>query len=149
MDEQSKDIYNLLLGAEKRKQKRVREELLHTVGVDEEYFEGSIKIDKFTCRGVECKLCIEACPTCALYWGGGEVKIQEDLCIYCTACVLSCIVDDCIVITRKRKSGEVEKFSNPREVKLLMDRKGVRQRGVAVKSIMEELSKKHDEAPAN
>ncbi|MDI6905387.1 MAG: 4Fe-4S binding protein [Candidatus Bathyarchaeia archaeon] len=65
--------------------------------------------------GVECKLCIEACPTNALYWKAGDVGMIEELCVYCGACVLSCIVDDCIKIVRKRLNGEVESFSKPRD----------------------------------
>jgi ferredoxin len=41
--------------------------------------------------------------------------LTEELCIYCGACVLSCIVDDCIKIARKRLTGEVETFSRPRD----------------------------------
>ena len=101
--------------AEKEKKKR-REELLALQGVVKEFFvEGSITINKRTCKGVECKLCIKACPTNALFWRAGEVGIIEELCIYCGACVLSCIVDDCIKIARKRENGKVETFSKPRE----------------------------------
>ena len=41
--------------------------------------------------------------------------IIEELCIYCGACVLNCIVDNCIEIKRERVTGEVESFSNPKE----------------------------------
>jgi ferredoxin len=141
LSENSKGIYDLLLGAEQRKKKKLREELLRAVGLSEEFFEeGTITIDKFTCKGAECKLCIEECPTNALYWDSGEVKIEEDLCIYCGACVLPCIVDDCIKIIRKRKNGKVEKFSTPREVVLLMSRRAVEKRGENLKSILAELS---------
>jgi len=146
LGERSREIYDLLLGAEKRKRRRVREELLRTVGVVEEYFEeGIIKIDKFTCRGAECKLCIKACPTNALYWDEGEVKIEEELCIYCTACVLSCIVDNCIVVTRRRKSGNVERFGTPREAILLIGHQAVQRRGETVKSLVTELAKAKSE----
>ena len=141
MSEHQKDIYSLLLEAEKRKNKLKREEMLRSVGIIEEYFEeGNIKINNPTCRGVECKLCIEACPTSALYRVEGEVKAERDLCIYCSACVLSCIVDNCIVITRRR-NGEVERFGTPREAILLLSRTAShKRREVMKKRILAELS---------
>ena len=83
----------------------------------EEFFaDGKITIDRRTCHGVECKLCIDACPTNALFWKAGEVGLTEELCIYCLACVLCCIVDDCIKVERVRGTGEVECFSKPDDV---------------------------------
>ncbi len=117
--EGTKDIFQLLLeSAEKKREEKAR--LLESLGVKEYFEEGSITIDKRTCDGIECKLCIEACPTNALYWGYGEVKITEELCVYCAACVLCCIVDDCIYITRKRPNGEIEEFSTPTEASKLL-----------------------------
>jgi ferredoxin len=109
------DIFEMLEVAEKRKKKKRREEILAPLGAKEFFAEGSIAINKKTCEGVACKLCIKACPTSALFWKAGEIGLTEDLCIYCGACVLSCIVDDCIKITRKRFTGEVETFSKPRD----------------------------------
>jgi len=115
------DICSLLTGADKNTQFN-RRELLHSLCVNEEYFEeGNIQINTSTCRGVECKLCIKACPTNALFWSEGEVKIERSLCIYCGACVLNCIVDDCIRIKRKRRDGAIEEFSTPREAILVMN----------------------------
>lgn len=119
--EGTKDISELLYESAKRKREE-KAELLQSLGVKQYFEEGSIRINKRTCRGIECDLCIKACPTNALYWAYGEVKITEDLCIYCTACVLSCIVDDCIQVTRKRPNGTIERFNTPTEVlKLLND----------------------------
>jgi Na+-translocating ferredoxin:NAD+ oxidoreductase RNF subunit RnfB len=70
---------------------------------------------------LECKLCIKACPTSALFWQKGEIGITEDLCVYCGACVLSCMVDDCIKIERTRENGKVERFSKPRDVVKLQE----------------------------
>ena len=115
----TKDIFQLLLeSAEKKREEKAG--LLESLGVKEYFEEGSISIDKRTCDGIECKLCIEACPTNSLYWGYGEVKITEDLCVYCAACVLCCIVDDCIHISRKRPNDEIEEFSTPAEASELL-----------------------------
>ena len=113
----STDILDLLSehNPEQAKKKR-RQELLEPTGVKELFKEGSININKFTCVGVQCNLCVKACPTSALYWKRGELGIIEDLCVYCGACVLNCIVDDCIRVERKREDGEVERFSKPKDV---------------------------------
>jgi ferredoxin len=110
----SVDIFQLLTETAEKEKKKRREQLLAPLGVKEFFAEGSIAVDKRTCKGVECKLCIKACPTNALFWKTGEVGITEELCIYCGACVLSCIVDDCIDVVRKRAGGEVERFSKPK-----------------------------------
>mgnify|MGYP001108499815 CR=1 FL=1 len=104
--------------AEKRRQEKAR--LLESLGVTEYFNDGTIRIERETCEGIECGLCIKTCPTNALYWAYGEVKIIEDLCIYCAACVLCCIVDKCIVIARRRTDGTVETFSTPAEVRRLL-----------------------------
>ena len=103
------NIYDLLLQAsEKEKKEKKRAELLKSMGVKEYFEEGNIKIDMRTCKGLECNLCVEACPTNALYWKVGEIGIVEDLCVYCAACVFNCIVDNCIRIRRKRPEGKVK-----------------------------------------
>ena len=117
-----KDIFTLLSEASKKKRKRDRAQILQSMGVKEYFEEGSISIDKKTCKGVECKLCIEACPTNALYWKSGEVGIDEELCIYCAACVANCIVDDCIQVTRKRLNGKIEKFSSSMGAFILLNK---------------------------
>lgn len=113
------DIFHMLSENARRRKAR-REELLKAIGVKEYFIEGNVKIDNKICQGIECKLCIKVCPTNALYWSYGRVKLVEDLCVYCAACVLSCIVDGCIKVTRKRADGKIESFSKPAEaVKLL------------------------------
>ncbi len=109
------DIFTILRERSERKREE-RIKLLESIGVKEYFADGNIIINSRICEGVECKLCIEACPTNALYWGYGEVKVSEELCIYCAACVLNCIVDGCIKVTRRRSDGRVEVFSNPGEV---------------------------------
>jgi Fe-S-cluster-containing hydrogenase component 2 len=116
------DIFSLLSDTAERAKKKRREELLTSLGVKDFFAEGNISIDKRTCWGVECKLCIKACPTNALYWKAGEVGIVEDLCVYCGACVLCCMVDDCIKVERKREDGKVERFSKSKEIVKLEDK---------------------------
>ena len=110
-------------------------ELLSPLGVKEFFPEGRISINKRTCWGVECKLCIEACPTNALYWKAGEVGIIDDLCVYCGACVLCCMVDDCIKVKRKREDGTNESFSKPKEVLKLQEKINSRKRFERVRGI--------------
>lgn len=113
---------------EKAERKQRRKELLEPMGVKELFKEGKISINKFTCVGGQCKLCIKACPTNALYWGTGSVGIIEDLCVYCGACVLSCMVNDCIKIERRREEGTTERFSKPKEVIMLQERLNAKKR---------------------
>jgi NAD-dependent dihydropyrimidine dehydrogenase PreA subunit len=111
--------------AEKRQR---RKELLEPTGVKELFKEGKININKFTCVGGQCRLCIKACPTNALYWGAGSVGVIEDMCVYCGACVLNCMVDDCIKVERKREDGTMEKFSKPNDVIKIAERLNCRKR---------------------
>lgn len=129
------DIFDLLSDSGKKAKKNNREELLAASGVKEFFNEGKISINKRTCWGVECKLCIKACPTNALYWKAGEVGITEDLCVYCGACVLCCMVDDCIKVQRKREDGTSEKFSTPKGVVKLEDKINTRKRFERVKEV--------------
>ena len=115
------------VGEETEKRQR-RKELLEPTGVKELFKEGKISINKFTCVGGQCKLCVKACPTNALYWSTSGVGITEDLCVYCGACVLNCMVDDCIKVERKREDGAVERFSKPNDVIKLAERLNSRKR---------------------
>jgi ferredoxin len=130
------DIFGLLLedSPEQAKKKR-RKELLEPTGVKELFREGNISINKYTCEGVQCKLCVKACPTNALYWKTGEVGIIEDLCVYCGACVLKCMVDNCIKIERKREDGKIERFSNTRDLIMLGEKVNEKKRFDRVKAI--------------
>jgi ferredoxin len=118
--EENPDIFQMLYESSKKK-REAKTRLLETLNVKEYFKEGSIKIDRRICQGAECKLCIKVCPTYALYFKDGEIKITEDLCIYCASCVISCIVDNCIQITRKRLNGEVERYSNLHEVHMILE----------------------------
>ena len=129
------DIFGLLSVDKDEAKKKQRKELLASAGVKDFFEEGKISIDKRTCQGLECKLCIEACPTNALYWKAGEVGIVDDLCVYCGACVLCCMVDDCIRVERKREGGKTERFSKPKEVVKLQDRINTEKRFQRVKGI--------------
>jgi len=132
----SMDIYGLLLEASRRKKREKRAQLLQSIGVKELFEEGRISVDMKTCKGIECKLCIKACPTNALFWKTGEIGITEELCIYCTSCVLNCMVDDCIQVERKRGNGEKERFTKPSDVLSLWKRLNTRKRMDAVKMIL-------------
>jgi ferredoxin len=112
----------------KTAQNTQREELLEATCVKDLFPEGSISINKYTCTGVQCKLCIKACPTNALYWTSNGIGITEDLCVHCEACVLSCMVDNCIKITRKTESGKEEHFSTTKEVISLENKKNAQKR---------------------
>jgi len=131
------DIFGLLSEDtdEKQKKKR-RQELLEPTGVKELFKEGKITINKFTCVGGQCKICIKICPTNALYWKTGEVGITEDLCVYCGACVLNCMVDDCIKIQRKREDGTTERFSKPKDVIQLQEKLNAQKRCERVKAVI-------------
>jgi len=131
----SADIYGLLLEASKKQRRAKREELLKSVGVKEFFEEGKIHIDMKTCKGVECKFCIKVCPTNALYWKSGEIGITEDLCLYCTSCVLNCMVDNCIRVERKRANGDTERFSNPVHVCSLLERLNTKNRMKTIGSL--------------
>ena len=129
------DIFDLLSDNEDKAKKKHREELLASLGVKEFFTEGKISIDKLTCWGVECKLCIKACPTNALYWKAGEIGIVNELCVYCGACVLSCMVDDCIIVERKREDCKVELFGKPKEVVKLEEKINAKKRFDRVREV--------------
>jgi len=131
----SVDIFNLLSEDKDKAKKKRREELLASSGVKEFFEEGTINIDKRTCWGVECKLCVKACPTNALYWKAGEVGIVDDMCVYCGACVLCCMVDDCIKVERKREDGKSERFSKPKEVLKLQEKINAKKRFDRVRDV--------------
>ena len=138
-EDSSVNIYDLLSEAseEKEEKKSRRAELLESMDVTDRFEEGSITIDMRKCRGIECNLCVKACPTNALYWKAGAIGIEEDLCIHCIACVLSCCVDDCIRVTRKRPDGKTESFSKPTDVLKLNRNIISKKKREAVKSILE------------
>lgn len=118
----SVNIFEILIEDAERTKKKRREEFLTPLGIKEYFVSGKISINKKTCRGVECKLCIKVCPTNALYWKAGEIEIIEELCVYCGACVLNCVIEDCIKVERKRESGENETYSKPRDVLILQQK---------------------------
>ncbi|MFC1486267.1 4Fe-4S binding protein [Thermoproteota archaeon] len=152
--EQSVNIFDLLSeepleekGQEKKIPKNRRAEFLEAMKVKDLFEEGSININMRTCRGIECNLCVKACPTNALYWKAGEIGIIEDLCIHCTACVACCMVDDCITVTRRRSDGKTEKFSNPKQVLDLQCNINTKKRKDRVESLyptIEEYLERHE-----
>ena len=135
-DAQDIDIFQLLQVASKRKHRQERQALLSELEVHDLFCDGTISINKQTCFGVECKLCIDVCPTHALYWAKGEVGIERQLCVYCMACVFSCIVEDCITITRTRDTGEEEVFSNTKNACALLQEIASNKRIERIQSIL-------------
>ena len=129
MDEESESQVD-----EERQKRQRRKELLELTNVKELFKEGKIEINQFTCVGGQCRLCIKACPTNALYWGTGKVGVIEDLCVYCEACVLNCMVDNCIKVERKRDDGKVERFSKPSDVIKIAERQNSQKRFERVKT---------------
>ena len=149
-EKQNVNIFDLLseeaFEEKEEKPKSRRAEFLEPMGIKDLFEEGSIKIDQRTCRGIECNLCVKACPTNALYWKAGEIGIIDDLCIHCTACVANCMVDDCIRVTRKRPDGKTESFSNPKDVCVILGNINLRKRRDRVKSLyptVEEYLERH------
>ena len=135
-DSSAFDIFGLLSeNTEEKAKKKRRQELLEPTGIKELFEEGKISVNNFTCVGGQCKLCIKACPTNALYWTTSGVGITEDLCVYCGACVLCCMVDDCIKVERKREDGKTERFSKPKDVIMLQEKINGQKRLERVKSI--------------
>ena len=141
-EKKSVDIYEILLEAGRKRDQEKRAQLLQAVKVKEFFQEGKISIDMKTCKGVECKLCIKACPTNALYWkSSGEIGIIEELCVYCTSCVLNCIVDKCIDVKRKRPSGEMEQFDKPYDVNKLLEVVNTRKRMLRLEGLKDKILK--------
>jgi ferredoxin len=135
----SVDIFQLLVAEREKERRKRKEEVLAPLGIKEFFAEGKITIDKRTCQGVGCKLCIRACPTDALFWKAGEIGLTEELCIYCGACVLSCIVDDCIEVTRKISTGELVTFSKSRDFFTLQNNINTRKRVERIKGFFPEV----------
>lgn len=131
------DIFGLLsVDTVSSEKKKIREELLAPTGVKDVFQEGKISINSHTCLGVQCKECINVCPTNALYWSNGKVAILEDMCVYCGACVLNCQVDDCIKLERKRYDGRIEKFSKSKEMVLFQKKANTNKRVQRVRSVV-------------
>jgi ferredoxin len=120
--------------SEEEERKQRRKELLEPTGMKEIFKDGKISINKFTCVGGQCKICVKECPTNALYWGTGEVGIIDDLCVYCGACVLNCMVDNCIKVERTREDGTKEVFSKPKDVIKLQEKNNTKKRLQRVKT---------------
>jgi ferredoxin len=130
------DIFALLVEDAEKRDRTKRTQLLKSLKVKEFFKDGTISINGRTCQGLECELCIKACPTKALYWQDGKIGIVNDLCVYCGSCVLNCIVDDCIKVTRKRDDGKEESFSTPNEVVMLFKRINDEKRRSRIESIL-------------
>ncbi len=136
------DIFGLLVSEEERRRKAeeerrraLREEVLGALGIPDFFVEGSVRIDRSKCYGVECDLCVKACPTKAIFWRSGELVVQEEICIYCMACVVNCMVEGCITVRRVRPDGTVEEFSSVRDAARLLHAISGRKANEAVSAI--------------
>lgn len=132
----SVDIFKALLETSRKQKKAKREQLLKSVGVKEFFEQGNIKVDMKTCKGIECQFCIKVCPTKALYWKAGEIAVVNDLCVYCTSCVLNCMVDRCIQVNRKRTNGVTERFETPTQVHSLNENINAEKRIGTIKKLL-------------
>jgi len=132
------NTFDLMGETEEKPAKTLRQELLETTKYKDHdrYPEGTITVNKYTCVGVQCKLCIKACPTNALYWTNSGIGITEELCLHCEACVLCCMVDDCIKVTRKKEDGATECFSKPRDVLVLIGQQNTRKRRQRISDVL-------------
>jgi NAD-dependent dihydropyrimidine dehydrogenase PreA subunit len=79
--EKGLDIFQLLTETGKKERRKTESELLAPLRIEEIFQEGSVIINKKTRQSVECKLCIKACSTNALFWRAGEVGVIEELCV--------------------------------------------------------------------
>jgi ferredoxin len=142
MPQKPPSIFDLMNEEEKSEQKvdeegerrQRRKELIEPTGVKELFKDGKISINQFTCVGGQCKACIKVCPTNALYWGSNGVEIIDDLCVRCDACVVNCMVDNCIKVERSTQDGKIEKFSKPSDIIKLNERKNGLKRWQRVKT---------------
>lgn len=68
----SLNTFQLLAEKTEKERRNRREELLAPLGIKEFFLDGSISIDKRTCQGLECKLCVEAVQLTLFLesWGG-------------------------------------------------------------------------------
>ncbi|MHA2233453.1 MAG: ATP-binding protein [Candidatus Hodarchaeales archaeon] len=88
--------------------------MLEELNAPQLFDEIQLLIDDPVCvRSQGCRLCVDKCPTKALYMGN-KVEFIQDLCNGCGGCVRVCMVPGCITLTRRRKStGRLENFSTP------------------------------------
>jgi len=114
------DIFSMMVEEEEKRRRALREEVLGTLGIQDIFVKGSVSVDMRKCYGRECDMCVKACPTRAIFWRDNELVIQEEICIFCTACVANCMVEGCIRVRRVRPDGTVEEYSSVREVAVLL-----------------------------
>ena len=63
-----------------------------------------IRVRRGWCKN--CEVCVEFCPTDALFMDGGRLSVRADACILCGKCEQRC-PDFAIIVERKPKaSGE-------------------------------------------
>jgi Na+-translocating ferredoxin:NAD+ oxidoreductase RNF subunit RnfB len=107
--------------------------MLEELNAPQHFDEITLSIDDPICvRSQGCRLCVDKCPTNALYMGN-KVELVQALCIGCGGCIRVCMVPGCITLTRKRKStGRVEKFSTPLQTQKIDAAENARKKYVLI-----------------
>lgn len=93
----------------------------------------TLTIDDPICvRSQGCKLCVDKCPTKALYMGN-KVELIQELCIGCGGCIRVCMVPGCMTLTRRRKStGRMDKFSTPLQTQKIDAAENARKKHILI-----------------
>ncbi|MFW9917829.1 MAG: hypothetical protein ACFFGZ_19690 [Candidatus Thorarchaeota archaeon] len=117
------------------------EKMLAELNAPQLYDEINLAIDDPVCvRSQGCKLCVEKCPTKALYMGN-KVELIQELCIACGGCVRVCMVPGCITLTRRRKTtGRVDKFSTPLQAQKIDAAENARKKHILILERIQEKS---------